>query len=280
MARVAGMLGFSRQYFYKHCKEKKQRLVIEKDVLSLVHKERKILTGLGGKKLYHQIKPALAANEIKFGRDKLFKLSGEESLLIKPKRTYTQTTMSKHWLCKYPNLIKDLVADAPEQVWVSDITYIKSDEGNCFLNMVTDAYSRKITGYALSSNMDTTSMIKAYKMALKNRTTNNANWVHHTDRGLQYCSQEYVKLSNDNGIKISMTENGDPYENALAERMNRTIKEEFGLGRLLPSRQKAFRLTEEAVEIYNSYRPHWALKMKTPNEVHLQKIPATEATGT
>ncbi len=216
--------------------------------------------------------------EIKFGRDQLFKLLGERRLLIKPRRTYTQTTMSKHWLRKYPNLVKDVKVTAPEQVWVSDITYIKSDEGNCYLNMVTDAYSRKIMGYAIASNMDTASMIKAYQMAIKNRKTDHP-LIHHTDRGLQYCSQEYVKLSTDHGIKISMTENGDPYENALAERMNRTLKEEFGLGRLLPSKQKAFRLTEEAVELYNSYRPHWALQLKTPNEVHLQKIPATEATG-
>lgn len=219
-------------------------------------------------------------NEIKFGRDKLFKLLGENQLLIKPKRTYTQTTMSKHWLRKYPNVIKDLSITAPEQVWVSDITYIKSDEGNCYLNMITDAYSRKIMGYALSQSMDTTSMIKAYEMALKNRTTDISNLIHHSDRGLQYCSQEYVRLSEEYHIKISMTENGDPYENALAERMNRTMKEEFGLGRVLPSRQKAFRLIEEGVEIYNNYRPHWALGMKTPNEIHLQKIPATEATGT
>lgn len=239
-----------------------------------------MLTRLGGKKLYHQIKPALQQTQIKFGRDQLFRLLGEENLLIKPRRTYTQTTMSKHWLRKYPNLIKGLVVTAPEQVWVSDITYIKSDEGNCFLNMITDQYSRKIVGYAIAANMDTTSMIKAYEMALKNRKNKDYPLIHHTDRGLQYCSQEYVRLSNENGVSISMTENGDPYENALAERMNRTLKEEFGLGRLLPSKQKAFRLTQEAVNIYNDYRPHWALKLKTPNEVHLQKILATDAART
>ena len=165
-----------------------------------------------------------------------------------------------------------------EQVWVSDITYIKSDEGNCYLNMVTDAYSRKIMGYAMAATMDTVSMIKAYQMALGNRV-HSTPLIHHSDRGLQYCAEDYIQLSKDNHVKVSMTENGDPYENALAERMNRTLKEEFGLGRLLPSRQKAFRLVEEAVEIYNNYRPHWSLKMKTPNHIHLQKIPATEATG-
>jgi transposase InsO family protein len=260
--------------------QEQQRKAVQKEVLALVHKQRKVLSRLGGKKLYHQIRLSLQHSQIKFGRDQLFKLLGQENLLIKPKRTYTQTTMSKHWLRKYPNIIKDLVVDRPEQVWVSDITYIKSDEGNCYLNLVTDQYSRKIMGYAIAANMDTNSMIKAYEMALKNRKAKNQSLIHHSDRGLQYCSQEYVKLSEQNGVKISMTENGDPYENALAERMNRTLKEEFGLGRLLPSKQKAFRLTEEAVEIYNSYRPHWALKLKTPDEVHLQKIPVTEATGT
>lgn len=252
---------------------------MEKEVLKLVHRERKILTRLGGKKLYHQIKPSLLLNDIKFGRDQLFKLLDKNHLLIKPRRTYTQTTMSKHWLRKYPNLVKKIKTTAPEQVWVSDITLIKSDEGNCYLNMVTDAFSRKIMGYAISNSMDTASMIKAYQMAIKNRKNLHHQLIHHSDRGLQYCSQEYVKLSTDSGIQISMTENGDPYENALAERMNRTLKEEFGLGRLLPSKQKAFRLTEEAVNIYNSYRPHWALNLKTPNDIHLQKIPVTEATG-
>jgi len=191
---------------------------VEKEVLKLVHKERKILTRLGGKKLYYQIKPSLLLNDIKFGRDQLFKLLDKNHLLIKPRRTYTQTTMSKHWLRKYPNLVKNINATAPEQVWVSDITLIKSDEGNCYLNMVTDAFSRKIMGYALSNSMDTASMIKAYHMAIKNRKNLHYQLIHHSDRGLQYCSQEYVKLSTDNGIQISMTETGDPYENALAER--------------------------------------------------------------
>ncbi len=254
-------------------------MLVEQQVLSLVKAERTILTRLGTKKLHYQIKPSLTRGQIKFGRDKLFKLLGEHQLLIKPKRTYTQTTMSKHWLRKYPNLVKHTTITAPEQVWVSDITYIKSDEGNCYLNMVTDAYSRKIMGYALSSGMDTASMIRAYQMALKNRRHHHQTLIHHSDRGLQYCSQEYIKMSRDNRVQVSMTDNGDPYENALAERMNRIVKEEFGLGRVLPTRQKAFRLVEQAVEIYNNYRPHWTLKMKTPNEIHLHKIPATEATG-
>lgn len=248
---------------------------MDRNVLNLVRAERKILPMLGGKKIYHQIKPALNNNAIKMGRDKLFKLLSEHHLLIKPRRRYITTTNSKHWLRKYPNIIRDKVITQPEQLWVSDITYIKTDEGNCYLNMVTDAWSRRIMGYAIADNMNTEEMKKAYQMAIANRVYPNSKLIHHSDRGLQYCSSDYVHLSSDNCIQISMTDNGDPYENALAERMNRTIKEEFGLGRLLPSRQQAFRLAEEAIHLYNNKRPHWALKMKTPDDVHLQKIPAT-----
>jgi transposase InsO family protein len=185
-----------------------------------VDKERKILPRLGGKKLYYRIQPSLQSKGIKMGRDKLFKVLDYYNLLIKPKRRYIQTTMSKHWLRKYPNLFKEQTITRPEQVWVSDITYIKTDQGNCYLNLVTDAYSRKIMGYAIADSMDTTNMKKAFEMAIKNRKYPQYQLIHHSDRGLQYCSQEYVQIAVDNNIKISMTEQSDPYENALAERMN------------------------------------------------------------
>ena len=230
---------------------------------------------LGGKKIYYQIKPTLNSHSIKMGRDKLFLLLSKHNLLIKPKRRYATTTNSKHWLRKYPNIIKDRTITGPEQLWVSDITYIKTDEGNCYLNLVTDAYSRRIMGYAIADNMNTEEMKMAYQMAISERVHPSEKLVHHSDRGLQYCSSEYVRLSKENNISISMTENGDPYENALAERMNRTLKDEFGLGRRLPSKQQAFRLALEAINLYNQKRPHLSLNMKTPNCVHLQKIPAT-----
>lgn len=234
---------------------------------------------LGGKKIYYQIKPSLNTQSIKMGRDKLFRLLGEHGLLIKRRRSYTVTTNSKHWLKKYPNIVKGRAVTAPEQVWVSDITYIKTDEGNCYLNLVTDAYSRKIMGYSIAQNMNTEEMKKAYEMAIANRTYPSSSLAHHSDRGVQYCSSEYVNLSTNNNISISMTENGDPYENALAERMNRTLKEEFGLGRIINTRQQAYQLVAEAVEIYNQRRPHLSLSMKTPNNVHLQKSQLLEATG-
>jgi transposase InsO family protein len=237
----------------------------------LIEKERKILSYEGGLKLYHQLKESFHALDIKIGRDKLFALLKKYELLIKPKRSYIQTTMSKHWLRKYPNIFKNITVNTIDQAWVSDITYIKTDEGNCYLNMVTDAYSRKIMGYAISDTMEASEMKKAFLMAIKNRKNKNQELVHHSDRGLQYCSAEYVSIANANNIKMSMTENSDPYENALAERMNRTLKEEFGLGKMIKTKLNAKLLVEEAVYLYNNYRPHLALKMKTPQCVYNEK---------
>lgn len=183
--------------------------------------------------------------------------------------------MSKHWLRKWPNIIKGKAATHPDQIWVSDITYLKTLEGNCYLNMVTDMYSRKIVGYAVAENMETESMIAALKMAATQRKYPMTNTIHHSDRGLQYCSKEYALITSKNNIRLSMTENGDPYENALAERMNRTIKEEFGMDRTLKSKEQVVKLVADSIFLYNNKRPHLALKMKTPEEVYKTKIPAT-----
>lgn len=272
-------MGYSRQYYYKHCQENQKRYVIEREVLSLVHEQRKLLPRLGGKKLYYLLQPQLKTHRLKIGRDKLFDVLRHHDLLIRSKRKYVITTNSKHWLRKYPNRAKDLEVKQPEQLWVSDITYVQTDEGNCYLNLVTDAYSRKIMGYSIADNMTAETMKTAYTMALEQRQYSHP-LMHHSDRGLQYCSEEYIRLSNEANVAISMTENGDPYENALAERMNKTLKDEFGLGGVLPSKQQAFRLAAEAVELYNNYRPHLSLNMKTPQNVHLQKSQPPEAVGT
>ncbi len=233
--------------------------------------ERKMLPRLGGRKLHHQIQDSLRAQQINFGRDKLFALLKKYGMLIVPKRRYVQTTMSKHWLRKYPNLVKDIRVERPDEVWVSDITYLKTDAGNCYLNLVTDAYSRKIMGYAIADNMEAAQMKQAFQMAVRNRNSNNQPLIHHSDRGLQYCSAEYIGIADQHNIQMSMTQNGDPYENALAERMNRTLKEEFGLGQVLKSKLEAKLLTQEAIDLYNNYRPHLSLGMKTPQSVYKQK---------
>ena len=225
---------------------------------------------IGTRKLYYLIKDKLDSLSIRFGRDKLFALLKEYGLLIKPQRRYIQTTMSRHLLRKWPNLIKNITIEEPNQVWVIDITYIKTEQGNCYLNMVTDAYSRKIVGYAVDDTMEKASMIKALEMATKSRSSQ-CQTIHHYDRALQYCSKEYVEMKANNNIRLSMTENGDPYENALAKRMNRTTKEEFGLNRKLLNEHQVKQLIDESIPLYNCKRPHLVLGMKTPNQLHLNK---------
>lgn len=213
--------------------------------------------------------------ELKCGRDQLFKLMRYYGLLIRPRRRYIQTTMSKHWLRKWPNIAKDKIINEPDDVWVSDITYLKTQEGNCYLNMITDVFSRKIVGFAVAGNMEAETMAEALKMALSQRKAPQKSTIHHSDRGLQYCSKEYTQLARQNNLLLSMTENSDPYENALAERMNRTIKEEFGMDRILANKQHAMALIKESIFLYNNHRPHLALQMNTPEQVYQTKIPAT-----
>ena len=244
-------------------------------VKHLVDRERKLLPRIGTRKIYYLIKKDLQQQDIKFGRDKLFALMQYYGLQIKPRRRYIQTTMSKHWLRKWPNIIKEKAVAHPDEVWVSDITYIKTQQGNCYLNMITDAYSRKIMGYAVDDTMETESMIIALKIATAQRQYPHIPTIHHSDRGMQYCSKEYDFLTRKNNIRLSMTENGDPYENALAERMNRTIKEEFGMDKILKTKGQVIQLVAESIFLYNNKRPHLALQMKIPEQVYQTKIPAT-----
>lgn len=245
------------------------------NVKKLVDRERKQLPRIGTRKLHYLIKEDLLQLGLKFGRDKLFELMRMYGLQIRPRKRYTQTTMSKHWLRKWPNIVKGKAVQQPDEVWVSDITYIKTEHGNCYLNMITDAFSRKILGYAVDDNMETENMIKALRMAVNQRKYPMASTIHHSDRGLQYCSKEYALLTSKNNIQLSMTENGDPYENALAERMNRTIKEEFGIDRKMKNIEQVKKLVDESIFLYNCKRPHLALKMRTPDQVYNKKIPAS-----
>ena len=273
MKLICVVLGYSRQSYYKQQYDKSEKVKTLQQVRQMVCQRRKLLPKLGTRKLHLLLKDELHDKRIKLGRDKLFALLRQEDLLIQRRKRYIQTTNSRHWLRKYPNLIHDEKPNAPEQIWVSDITYMKTTEGYCYLSMVTDAFSRKIMGYDVSTSLDAEHARKALRMALANRSYPNRSIIHHSDRGLQYCSSEYVRLAHKHNIRMSMTENSDPYENALAERMNRTIKEEFCLGQELPSAEFAIRAIEQAVGLYNSYRPHLALKGLTPNVVHKNKQP-------
>ena len=232
---------------------------------------------LGTRKLYVLLKEKLKAEGLKLGRDKLFSILRDHDMLQEKKRRYVKTTNSKHWLRKYPNLVKDLVVSRAEQVWVSDITYIQTEQGFCYLTMLTDAYSRKIMGSYLSESLSYEGCLKALEEALRNRVSTNS-LIHHSDRGLQYCSKEYTGLLEVNKIRISITEKSDPYENALAERMNRTIKEEFISNSNLLDLEIARMVTKESVSIYNNERPHMSCQMRTPEEVHKKSVNPIRAT--
>lgn len=237
-----------------------------KPVLDLVMNIRRKLPRLGTRKLYFLLKPDLIRQQIKLGRDGLFDLLRENRLLIEPRRQYTKTTYSKHWMRKHPNLYQKLTVSRPEQAFVSDITYVESEQKVHYLSLVTDAYSRKIMGYELSDDMKTTSVVKALKKAIQGRHAEN-QLIHHSDRGLQYCAELYQNVLRENGIKPSMTDGYDCYQNALAERVNGILKQEFLLQKY-KDRETLQKVLDESIYAYNHYRPHLSLGMKTPHEVH------------
>lgn len=226
---------------------------------------------IGTRKLYFLIKDELQILNIKIGRDVLFNFLRAEHLLIKPKRSYVKTTNSKHWMKKYPNLIKNVELVKPEQLWVSDITYIKTDQGHEYLSLITDAYSKKIMGYELLNNLSAAGPLKALEMALSNRKYDH-DLIHHSDRGLQYCSADYIENLKKNKIKVSMTENGDPYENAIAERINGILKYEFLIIDGFTNHLQALSVIKESINIYNEQRPHLSCEMLTPNQAHKQQM--------
>jgi len=221
---------------------------------------------LGTRKLYFLLRSDIDALGIKIGRDALFDYLRSEHLLIKPKKNYTKTTDSKHWLRKYPNLMLGVKAQRPEQYFVSDITYIKSREKTHYLSLVTDAYSRKIMGFKLSDDMSTENVVQALHMAVLKRKTQQS-LIHHSDRGLQYCSSLYQNALKENGILPSMTDGYDCYQNAMAERINGILKQEFLINKCNNGKELK-QLVKESINTYNNKRPHLSLNMKTPNFIH------------
>lgn len=226
---------------------------------------------LGTRKLHYLLKDVFSQDRIRIGRDKLFDLLREDDLLVKKQRRYTKTTNSRHWMRKYPNLIRIMELTRPEQVWVADITYIPVENGFNYLHLVTDAYSKQIMGYELSEDLAASSSVKALRMALKNRKYTN-ELIHHSDRGLQYCSAAYTRLLSDNNITISMTEQSDPYENAIAERVNGILKDEFGLSEVFENTAQAIKQITQSINTYNTLRPHQSCSMLTPNLMHAQSL--------
>ena len=230
---------------------------------------KKVSSETGGIKLYHNLKTEMTYQNINIGRDKFYDFLRLNNLLIKKRKNYVTTTNSKHFFRKYKNLVKDHVPNRPEQLWVSDITYIKTENGHNYLAIVTDAYSKQIMSYKLTNHMRTSLCKDALAMAIKNRKYPDKKLIHHSDRGFQYCNPKYTEFAENNGITMSMTEQYDPYENAIAERINRTLKYEYGLKRTLKNTDIAQQITEQAVNIYNNLRSHFSLNLRKPAEVHL-----------
>lgn len=236
-----------------------------------MHQLRTQLPRLGTRKLHYKLTPLLTAHGIGIGRDYLFDLLDRHKLLIRQRKRKVITTDSRHWMHKYANLVRAFSCVRPEQLWVSDITYIRMGSQWGYLSLITDAYSRKIMGYCLRTDMSAQGCVDALQMALANRRYRDEVLIHHSDRGSQYCSAAYVKLLTDNRIAISMTENGDPYENALAERMNGIIKSEFNLYNSQLGYEQTYELIQSSVQAYNEQRPHGSCNFLTPEQAHQQQ---------
>jgi transposase InsO family protein len=230
LGKFCRLLGVTRQAYYQHFWYQEQIVFEDELIVSEVLKIRKNHRHIGGRKLYELLQPFLLENQIKMGRDRLFDVLSANYLLVRRKKKQTITTNSFHRFKKYPNLIRNFVPTAPNQLWVSDITYWRIKKDFVYISFITDAYSRKIVGYHLGDSLQTSETIQSLEMAISSLSEENKKslqLIHHSDRGTQYCSNEYVKLLENNSIGISMTENGDPLENAIAERVNGIIKEEY-----------------------------------------------------
>lgn len=257
----------TRQSYYKAVKCVKKRVSDDARLMGMVQPIRTIMPRLGGRKLYHMLQNQLLEQRIIMGRDKFFQWLKQFELLVSPKKRYIHTTQSHHRFWVYDNLTQNLVPTKPNQLWVSDITYIRTMEGFCYLALITDAYSRKIVGYDISDSLELTGCIRALKTTFQT-ASDLSELIHHSDRGIHYCSGQYVQLLKQKGISVSMAAKGNCYENALAERVNGILKNEFNLDVKFKTKQQAMQTTKQSIYIYNNYRPHWSLNLRTPNECH------------
>lgn len=275
LGKFCQLLGVTRQAYYQHFWYQEQLIFEDELVISEVLRIRKNHRHMGGRKLFELIQPFLLDHQIKMGRDRLFDVLSSNYLLIKRRKKQTITTNSYHRFKKYPNLIRNFVPIASNQLWVSDITYWKISTGFVYISFITDAYSRKIVGHHVAQTMEAAKTMEALKMAisgLKKRPDCNFQLTHHSDRGMQYCSDMYVKLLESNDIGISMTENGDPLENAIAERINGIIKEEYLNDYQVDDLGEAKELLNAVVQLYNNERPHMSIGNLTPNHIHQNNI--------
>ena len=270
--KLCGLFGKTRQAWYRARQHREQEQMCGRMILHRVRQLRIDLPRCGVRKLHHLLQPFLLVHGIKLGRDGLFDLLRDHNLLIK-RRKSRKTTFSFHHFRKHPNLITELEVNRPNQLWVSDITYLDLGSTFCYLTLITDAFSRKIIGWHLSQDLSVQGPLCALNMAIAQWKTHPLHGhhpppIHHSDRGIQYCCHQYTSRLEEEGIMISMTQHSDPYENALAERMNRTLKEEFLAYRQYFTYEEAVAVVQWAVQGYNTRRPHLSLNFQTPAMVH------------
>ncbi len=258
----------TRANYYARRKARQRRQVDGELVAELVRAERRLQPRLGTRKMRVLLRAPLAAAGVKLGRDRCFEVLRVRGLLLAPQPAeYPCTTDAQHYLPVFKNQIKDRPLTKPNEVWVSDLTFLRTEEGFLYLALVTDKYSRKIVGYHCGETLAAAGCIRALEMALAGLPAGERP-LHHSDRGSQYCCHEYVKRLVARGLGVSMTEQDHCAENALAERMNGILKSEYGLGRELPGKAQGRRAVGQAVLLYNTRRPHTALGYRFPEAVH------------
>jgi len=265
---IAEVFNMSRQGYYKLLSSARGEFKYRQEVLDIIRPHRRLMDRLGSRKLYDKIKPNLQEQGIKLGRDGFIRFLRTERMLVPKKKNHTRTTHSYHRYNCHSNLLKGISIDKPEQVWVSDITYIKVDKEFYYLSLITDAYSKQIMGYELGDSLKTVHCENALKKALDGRQYPDRELIHHSDRGFQYCSDGYINRLKANNISLSMTTKYDPYENAVAERVNGILKDEFGIGDGYPNEFIARYEISKSIKLYNTYRPHTSCQMMTPKEAH------------
>ncbi len=273
IAKLCGWFGLTRQAYYKDGWKGINESIEEDLLLSEVTMIRKNHKRMGTRKLYDKIQPFMIEHQIKMGRDALNELLSSNHMLVRKRKRQVKTTQSHHWLRKYSNLIHGFTPTAPNQLWVSDITYWKINNNNVYISFITDAFSRKVVGHHVAKTLETVETIQALKMAFTDfskASENLSSLIHHSDRGVQYCSSDYVNLLKDNHVRISMTENGDPLENAIAERLNGILKDEYLNDSNVKTIADAKIVLSQAVYLYNEDRPHMSIGNLYPSQVHEQ----------
>ncbi len=272
LGRCCRLLGVTRQAYYQHFWDYEEDSLSSDLIIQEVKSIRFLHPVIGVRKLYVMLQSFLLEHQIKIGRDALFDLLAAHKLLVRKRKRSIRTTNSNHWLRKYPNLIVDMVPCRANELWVADITYFKVGQKHVYISFITDAYSKKIVGYNVANTLETVSSVQALEMAIKQNEGKLQGLIHHSDRGVQYCANEYTRVLLKHHIHISMTENSDPRENAIAERINGIMKEEYLNHYILKNCKEVQKQLEQAVILYNSQRPHMSCNMITPNIIHENNI--------